>query len=217
MNPFLPESVQERLVLASASPRRRALLAGLGFEFVVEPSRYIEVNGEEDDPAKAARRHALGKAREVAARIPGSLVIGADTLVVEGGRLMGKPVGADEARAMLRRLSGREHEVLTGVALACASAADAARETLREAGASREVVELARTRVRFRDLDEAEIDAYLASGEPFDKAGAYGIQGLASQFVSGIEGCYFNVMGLPLELLTRMLRAWAEGEPGGGV
>ncbi|MBN2171411.1 MAG: septum formation protein Maf [Candidatus Krumholzibacteriota bacterium] len=198
---------QAGLVLASASPRRRELLAGLGFACEVLPSAYREENGE-GAPEAAARRHALGKAREVARRRPGALVIGADTLVVADGRSLGKPADADAARAMLRALAGRAHEVMTAVALARWDPAP---------GRLREAADLSRTVVRFRDLAAAEIEAYLATGEPFDKAGAYGIQGHAAQFVTGIEGCYFNVMGLPLELLTRMLRDWERGPARGGT
>jgi len=207
VNPFLSERAQAGLVLASASPRRRALLTGLGFEFEVLPSAYHEADGG-GEPDAAARRHALGKAHDVARRRPGALVIGADTLVVAGGRSLGKPADAGEARAMLRALAGRDHAVLTAVALA---ALDPAAKRLRDA------VDLSRTRVVFRDLADAEIEAYLDTGEPFDKAGAYGIQGHAAQFVTGIEGCYFNVMGLPLELLTRMLRDWERGPARGGT
>jgi septum formation protein len=200
VNPFLSPRVQADLVLASASPRRRELLAGLGFAFRVLPSDY-----HEDDagraPAAAARAHARGKAEAVALAAPGALVIGADTLVVVDGAALGKPRDAAAAAAMLRRLAGREHQVITGLALARSEPA-CQRLTSR--------VEASETAVRFSALGEAEIAAYVASGEPLDKAGAYGIQGLAAQFVSEIRGCYFNVMGLPLELLTRMLRAWDE-------
>ncbi len=197
MNPFLPIALQSKLVLASASPRRRELLAGLGFEFECLPSDYAEESGAGADAAALARANALGKASDVARRRPGALVIGADTVVVVEGELLGKPADADAAAGMLRRLSGREHSVITGLAL---TRHEPARADLDCSEGSR------RTSVRFRELTEQEITTYIASGEPFDKAGAYGIQGLASQFVGGIEGCYFNVMGLPLELLTRMLR-----------
>jgi len=199
VNPFLPPSLQSDLVLASASPRRSELLTGLGFEFECLPSAYHEADTPGLDPEAAARAHALGKAREVAHRRPGALVIGADTIVVTGREILGKPADAGVARRMLAGLSGRAHRVVTGVALA---RFDPACALLRES------CECGSTLVRFRDLDEATIETYIASGEPFDKAGAYGIQGLAAQFVTGIEGCYFNVMGLPLELLTRMLRDW---------
>ena len=194
MNPLLPPAAQRRIVLASASPRRRELLSGLGVPFEVDVSEFVETaTGAAESIALA---NALGKARDVAARRPGDLVIGADTVVVLDDELLGKPADDADGAAMLAKLSGREHAVITGVALV---------RDAREASAA------SRTAVRFRDLKPAEIVAYLASGEPSDKAGAYGIQGLASQFVTGITGCYFNVMGLPLELLTRMLREWGAG------
>lgn len=199
MNPFLSAALQSDLVLASASPRRRELLAGLGFEFECLPSDYIEEDGAGANAAVLAQANAGGKAKEVALRRPGALVIGADTVVVTGDELLGKPRDAEQALDMLRRLSGGEHRVITGIALARHRPSCAEMSFL---GAQAETV------VRFRDLNESEMAAYVASGEPFDKAGAYGIQGLAGQFVSGIEGCYFNVMGLPLERLTRLLREW---------
>jgi len=200
VNPFVPARVQANLVLASASPRRRELLAGLGFAFRVLPSDYREANGRLA-PEAAACAHARGKAEAVALAQPGPLVIGADTLVVVDGQALGKPRDAEDAAAMLRRLSGRAHLVITGLALARYEP-NCQRLTSR--------VEASLSEVHFRPLAEAEIAAYVAAGEPFDKAGAYGIQGLAAQFITGITGCYFNVMGLPLELLTRMLNAWDE-------
>jgi septum formation protein len=202
VNPFVPARVQSDLVLASVSPRRRELLAGLGFTFAIVASDYREDDGALA-PAEAARAHARGKAEAVALARPGALVIGADTLVVIDGLALGKPADAEAACAMLRRLAGRAHTVITGLALA---RHDPVCQRLRSR------VEASFSEVRLRALGEAEIAAYVAAGEPFDKAGAYGIQGLAAQFITGITGCYFNVMGLPLELLTRMLCAWdAEG------
>ncbi|MCP4546023.1 MAG: septum formation inhibitor Maf [bacterium] len=189
MNPILPPAAQSRLILASASPRRRELLAGLGFEFESVISPYEEVNKSGEDPVEAVRRHALGKARAVAAENPGTVVIGADTIVLRD-LLLGKPADMDDARRMLQRLSGRDHEVITAVAL------------VRD---DSELLDMSRTRVTFRDLTSVEVESYLATDEPWDKAGAYGIQGYAGQFITGISGCYFNVMGLPLELLTRLL------------
>ncbi len=193
MNPFVSEELQARLVLASASPRRRELLSRLGFEVPFEVSDYEESN-HSDDPIEAARANALGKARDVARRLPGKLVLGADTVVILDGKILGKPVDDADAARMLSALSGREHEVVTALALVGES----------------DQVEHSCTRVQFREIAEVEIDAYVTSGEPMDKAGAYGIQGLAGQFVISIEGCYFNVMGLPVELLTRMLNSWEE-------
>jgi len=194
MNPFLPEALQQRLLLASASPRRRELLERMGFEIPFHVSDFIE-SGHSGDPVAVARDNALGKARDVAARHPGKIVLGADTVVILDGRAMGKPVDAADAVRMLTDLSGRGHEVVTALALV-----EDARKEVRHRS----------TTVSFRELSPAEIEAYVGSGESLDKAGAYGIQGLASQFVEGIEGCFFNVMGLPLELFTRMMAAWRD-------
>ena len=146
------------------------------------------------EPRHGVRALALDKARRGAARRPDAVVIGADTVVVARGERLGKPRDADEARRMLHRLHGRVHEVWTGLAVA------RGRE-------QRTAVEM--TRVRFARMSDAEIDAYVASGEPLDKAGAYGIQGLAAAFVRGIEGDFFNVVGLPLERLRRLLQEFA--------
>ena len=140
------------------------------------------------------RALALDKARRIAAKRPEAVVVGADTVVVARGLRLGKPRNADEARVMLQRLHGRAHEVWTGLAVMRG----------REQRTAAEV-----TRVRFARMTAAEIDAYIATGEPLDKAGAYGIQGLAAAFVRGIEGDYFNVVGLPLERLRRLLKEFA--------
>jgi len=193
LNPFIPEELQTRLVLASASPRRRELLSRLSFQAPFDVSDFVESN-QADDPVEAARANALGKARDVARRHPGKWVLGADTVVILDGKILGKPANEADATNMLAALSGREHDVVTALALV----------------GEREVVEHNCTRVQFREINPAEIKAYVASGEPMDKAGAYGIQGLAGQFVTRIEGCYFNVMGLPVELLTRMLNGFED-------
>jgi septum formation protein len=196
MNTLLPVSAQQNLVLASASPRRRQLMEGMGYEFECLVSDYHEDSGDGESPAETVRRHALGKALAVAPLRPGCLVIGADTIVL-ADEILGKPRDRDQARRMLLSLAGREHQVLTAVALV--GGADDGREIYRD-------IDLSSSRVRFRELDDLEIESYLGTGEPFDKAGAYGIQGTASQFITGITGCYFNVMGLPLELLLAMFR-----------
>ena len=182
-----------KIVLASGSPRRRELLQMLGVEgFTVCPAE-----GEEKPPAHAAPADiacslAHDKAKEVAAKFsPDTLVIAADTIVVIGDDILGKPHDEEEAFHMLRHLSGKTHEVYTGVSVSLEG------ETLTEAE---------RTLVRFRELDDGEIRRYIATGEPMDKAGAYGAQGKASLFVEGIEGDFFNVMGLPICLLGSMLR-----------
>jgi septum formation protein len=185
------------LVLASSSPRRRELLRRLGLVFeVLAPGS--EVEGplpERLSPAEAvqeASRLAAAKALDVAARVePDTLVVGADTLVLLGEVALGKPASPEDAARMLRLLAGRDHLVVTGVAVVRGQRVEQGAET---------------TRVWFRPLEEQEIAAYVRSGEPMDKAGAYGIQDLGSLLVSRIEGDFYNVMGLPLVLLHRLLR-----------
>lgn len=180
------------LILASSSPRRQELLRQIGLRFAVVPSR-LEEKTAERNPAKKVKALALAKANEVAERMGHGLVLGADTIVVIGGKILGKPGSGTEAAAMLRSLSGRAHRVYTGIALVDAAT-----------GRSRAATEC--TLVQFRSLSEREIQAYVASGEPLDKAGAYGIQGHAAVFVSGIKGCYSNVVGLPLSRFWQMLQ-----------
>lgn len=183
-----------RLILASASPRRKALLERLGIPFAVQVSQAEEKVDPSWSPEETARRLALLKAQDVAGEAKEALVIGADTIVVLDGEILGKPASPEEAKDMLRRLSGRRHEVITGLALidTASGAVDHCHET---------------TIVWFRHLAEEEIDWYVATGEPLDKAGAYGIQGKGALLVERIEGCYFNVVGLPLTRLYLLLRA----------
>jgi septum formation protein len=192
---------RERWILASASPRRRELLAATGQIFDVEPSGVDEGGRRSGESPRAfAVRLAETKAEEVARRHPRRWVLGADTVVVAGDVVLGKPIDSDEARGMLAMLSGREHRVITAFALADPSGRVA----------SSGAVE---TRVVFRELSSAEIDEYVASGEPADKAGAYAIQGGAAGFVSDLSGSYSNVIGLPLEAVETVLRAaglWRE-------
>lgn len=189
-------SAGRTLVLASSSPRRVQLLGMLGLPFIQDPSRVEEplpdVPPGALDPAAWAHRQAVRKARDVARRHPGALVIAADTVVEVDGRLLGKPRDRAEAIAMLAALAGREHRVASGVAVI-----DAA--TGREATGTRV------TRVWIRPLTQAEIEAYVDTGEPMDKAGAYAIQGIGAALVPRIDGCYFNVVGLPLALLADLL------------
>lgn len=190
-----------RLILASSSPRRQEVLRNAGFEFEVCPSRVEEILRQGEDPVEHVERLALEKAEEVASRFPVGedvVVLGADTVVVAGGVVLGKPGSREEAAAMLEKLSGAEHDVITGVALAAP-------------GSPRRAIAHEITRVYFRPLSPREIAAYLASREAFDKAGAYAIQGRAGRFVTRIEGCYFNVMGLPVALVDRLLREWDSG------
>lgn len=190
-----------RLILASSSPRRQEVLRKAGFEFEAVASGVDESARAGEDPVRHVERLALEKATEVAGRFPPGnevVVLGADTVVVARDVLLGKPATPEEAAAMLQELSGVVHEVVTGVALIAP-------------GAPRRAVAHERTRVFFRTLSAQEIADYVASGEPLDKAGAYAIQGLAGRFVTRIEGCYFNVMGLPLALVDRLLREWGRG------
>lgn len=182
-----------RLVLASASPRRRDLLAGVGLRFAVEPAEIPEEwRGEE--PRAWARRLALAKAAEVHRRRRRAWCLGADTVVALAGEVLGKPRSGAEAVRMLTRLSGRTHTVYTGVALA---------------GPGFLQARTVATRVRFRRLGAAEIRAYVASGEPMDKAGAYAVQGLGALLVRRIEGDWSNVVGLPLGAVRELLGAAA--------
>lgn len=179
-----------RLVLASGSPRRRDILTALGLVFDVRPPDVDETLRPGEDAAAAARRLAEQKATAVEAE-PDELVIAADTIVVLDGDLLGKPTGPSDAAAMLGRLAGRSHEVITGLALRL----DAETKSV-----------AALTNVTFRALDREEIAAYVTTGEPLDKAGAYGIQGFGSALVERIEGDFFNVMGLPVPALLALLR-----------
>ncbi len=190
MNPFLPAACQRNLVLASASERRREILERLGFEFEVLPTG-VEENGlEAAGPVEFAKLLAGRKANAASKLRPGSTIIAADTIVVCRGEQLGKPADARDARRMLELLSGRRHDVVTGVALVAPG---------REPFVDAEV-----TKVFFRELSDEEVARYIETGEPFGKAGAYAIQGYAAPFVRKIEGCYFNVVGLPVSLLFAM-------------
>lgn len=183
------------LILASNSPRRQELLRQAGFEFEVRPSHVTE--GEPaagEAPAQFVRRAARLKALDVASSSErGSLILGADTVVVINGQILGKPSGPHEATRMLRLLSGQTHQVITGFCLV-------------RAPDQVEVLSHETTFVTFCELGDEEIRAYIQSREPFDKAGGYAIQGLASKFVTRISGCYFNVVGLPVPLIYNALK-----------
>jgi septum formation protein len=178
------------LVLASQSPRRKDLLSAAGLTFTVRVPEIPEVRRVGESPRDYVERLAREKALAVAAN-PGEIILAADTTVVVDDEVLEKPSSPGDAVRMLRLLSGREHEVMTGVCL-------------RSPGALASGVEV--TRVRFVPLTEDEIAGYVASGEPMDKAGAYAIQGLASKFIDRVEGCYFNVVGLPVARVYRMLK-----------
>lgn len=214
----MPSPRKPLIVLASASPRREAILAALGLSYLVVPSRIGEGGGGGAShhasgapgigpgrPRRRAEGLALAKAAAVAQDIPGGIVIGADTVVVCGGRPLGKPRDLREARAFLRLLRGRAHRVISGVAVVAGGG--------RRAAVGSEV-----TRVWMRPYGDAEVEAYLRTGEPLDKAGAYAIQGRGALLVGRIAGSYTNVVGLPVGLLHRLLAAvgldpWALAGP----
>jgi len=189
-----------KLVLASASQRRAEILRDAGIPFTVLSSVVDETPLPGETATDLVRRLAAAKAELVAARAVGpAIVIAADTVVALDGAVMGKPRTSDDARQMLEKLSGRTHNVITGIALV--RLPDVERREFHET-----------THVQFGPLDEEEITRYLASGEPFDKAGAYAIQGLGGRYIPRIDGCYFNVVGLPLARLCKELAelGWSE-------
>ena len=194
-----------QLLLASASPRRAGLLAAAGFSFDVVPADVDEQVRPDEDPEAHVLRLARAKVQAVPAVGHDSVILGADTVVVVDGEILGKPADDRHAASMLRRLSGRSHEVLTGVVVR--------RGEREESGVER-------TSVRFLPLSDQEIARYISTGEASDKAGAYGAQGLASRFVERIDGSYTNVVGLPVPLVCRLLEALGElpgwqGDEGG--
>jgi septum formation protein len=197
--PFLIiETVNPRkLVLASTSPRRRKLMAEAGLTFDVVAPRYAdEENATGEEPTRLVERHAAAKAESVAGDHPGALVVGADTIVVVDGTVLGKPADEADARRMLATIAGRGHLVYTGVAVVDA-----------DAGAAEIGHEV--TEVTVRPLTADEIARYVATGEPLDKAGAYAIQGIGCFIVERIDGDYFNVVGLPMGLLARLLKGFS--------
>jgi len=189
-----------KLILASASPRRRELLAQAGYRFEVQPSSVPESRRPGEDAIRFATRLAREKAEEVFARRQAAgiaetaMVLGADTVVVCDGEVLGKPSDAADAERMLLLLSGRTHHVVTGVAVVWGSSAPPAVEIAAEL-----------TQVTVQTLSPEEVSRYVASGEPMDKAGAYAIQGYAGRWIPRISGCYFNVVGLPLALVASLL------------
>jgi len=185
------------VILASASPRRRDLLRQVGLEFSIQPADEAETKAEAGaSPTEHARQSAEAKAVAVSQHQPEALVLGADTVVALQGRVLGKPENAAEACSMLQTLSGETHEVHTGVSVAY--------------GGRALLTELETTQVTFRKLSDADVEWYVATGEPMDKAGAYGIQGHGALLVEKVNGCYFNVVGLPLSRAWQMLTRAAE-------
>ena len=190
----------ERLVLASASPRRAEILQAVGWPFDKSPADIDETRHPNEEPIAYVERLALQKAQATAQHLSATvsnserrLILGADTVVVVAGELLGKPIDEEDARRMLKLLSGRWHEVITGLALLRSGPMDHDSQVAHE-----------RTRVRFAALTAGEIDWYIGSGEPMDKAGAYAIQGKAARFVEEIQGDYLNIVGLPVHLLYRL-------------
>ncbi len=192
--------MKSKLILASASPRRQELLAQAGYHFEVQASSVPESLRPGEDAIRFATRLAREKAEEVFARrqaeagVEPATVLGADTVVVCEGEVMGKPSDAADAERMLLLLSGRSHHVVTGVAVVWGASSPPAIEVAAEL-----------TQVTMRTLSLEEVSTYVASGEPMDKAGAYAIQGYAGRWIPRISGCYFNVVGLPLALVASML------------
>lgn len=185
-----------QLILASASPRRRELLTQAGFVYRVHPAHIPEEPRADEDPIAYVCRLAREKAEVVYKQLvvaePEIVVLGADTTVTVDKEILGKPESAEDAARILRLLSGRTHRVITGVSLVSAERTETAAEM---------------TAVQFLSLSEAEIQAYIATGEPMDKAGAYAIQGHAARWIPRIDGCYFNVVGLPIALVATMIES----------
>lgn len=186
--------MMQQIILASASPRRAEILKQIGLSFKIMASDLDENLSEQSfSPPELVMDLALKKARQVAPVVNEGLIIGADTVVVINDEILGKPAGSAEAAMMLAKLNGKVHSVFTGIALV-------------EIPGGKNLVGCAETKVKFRTLNTAEINAYVATGESLDKAGAYGIQGKGAVLVETITGCYFNIVGLPIAKLLEMLR-----------
>jgi septum formation protein len=192
-----------RLILASSSPRRAEVLRNAGFVFEIRPADVDETRQPHEAAEDYVRRVAQAKARAISeparADRERAIVIAADTIVLAEGQILGKPRDAEDARRMLRLFSGKTHEVLTALSVINVPAA-------------KEALHVEKTRVEFLKMSEEEMETYIQTGEPLDKAGAYGIQGIAGRFATRIEGCYFNVLGLPLSRLWTTLQSlgWKE-------
>ncbi len=196
---FTDKPLVSAIILASISPRRQMLLRQVGIEFDVIPPGGDEVMPVKDDFVETVIRNAEAKAVSVLSKSDGRLVLGADTLVNLNGEPLGKPTNREDARNMLHRLSGNDHFVHTGIALI-------------DPGSDFRYLDYETTKVTFRKLSDEEIEAYIRTGEPMDKAGSYGIQERGAAFISRVEGCFFNVMGLPLAKLWEALINWRENQ-----
>ncbi len=189
---------QRRLILASSSPRRRELLEKLGCSFQVMPSQVGESLDEALAPDEYVKKLSRLKALSVAGRVSSGIIVAADTVVVLDGVILGKPKTSEKAQHMLHALSGKEHQVVTGLAVV-----DAETKVMKQ--------EVVTTKVKFRKLSDNLISRYIATGEPLDKAGAYAIQGKGALLVESIEGCYYNIVGLPLGTLNKLLEGFGVG------
>jgi septum formation protein len=186
--------LKEKIVLASRSPRRAEIFRAVGWPFETMAAGIDERRGVSEDAVTYVKRLAQTKAEAVARKLSSGLVLGADTVVVIGGEILGKPRDRDDSRRMLTLLSGKWHEVLTGVFM------------LRIGENTRSAADCESTRVRFGEMSGAEIEWYVATGEPMDKAGAYAVQGRAALFIEEIQGDYFNIVGLPIRLVYELSR-----------
>ena len=189
-----------KLILASGSPRRAEILSSVGWEFEKRVADIDETEFLNEKPADYVQRLAREKAEAVAAHYENALVLGADTIVVIDGKIIGKPKDLADARRMLKLLSGRWHEVLTGVAILEIQSPKSKVQSLKT------VVGIQRTRVKFAELSDAEIEFLVEKGEPLDKAGAYAVQAQAALFIEEIEGDYWNVVGLPINLVYKLVK-----------
>lgn len=196
-----------KLILASGSPRRAEILTSVGWDYEKHVADIDETELENENPADYVQRLAREKAEAVAVKYDEALVLGADTTVVIDDLIIGKPKDLEDARRMLKLLSGRTHEVLTGVALVKTDRG--VPETLKTAAVTfgKKIVGYERTKVKFAEMSEAEIDFLAEKGAPLDKAGAYAVQAQAALFIEGIEGDYWNVVGLPINLVYRLLKS----------
>ena len=186
----------QKLILASKSPRRAEILRAVGWQFESIAANIDETREPDEDAVSYVMRLARTKAKKIRAQVASGMVLGADTTVVVNGEILEQPQDAEDARRMLHLLNNKWHEVLTGVALVSDGTQD---------GSDSVLVDHELTRVRFSEMSDAEIDWYISTGEPFGKAGAYGIQGHAALFIEEIQGDYFNIVGLPIRLVYELL------------